>query len=74
MLVCLCCDVCAQLLKVDEDQQLSDVETSCKQIVDRLVQTALSATTGQSQLLTLAPLSKRILHCAAVVNVLCNVK
>jgi len=37
-----------QLLKGDEDQQVASVETACKQIVDRLVQSALTATNGQS--------------------------
>jgi len=41
------CDVCIQLLKVDEDQRVPSVEVSCEQIVDRLVQTALTAANGQ---------------------------
>ena len=36
-------DVCIQLLKVDGDHQDVETETACKQIVDRLVQSAYSA-------------------------------
>jgi len=39
-----------QLLKVDDDQPVMNVETACKQIVDRLVQTALIAANGQSHI------------------------
>jgi len=41
------CDVCTQLLKVDEDQRVPSVEVSCEQMVDRLVQTSLTAANGQ---------------------------
>jgi len=41
-------DDCIQLLKVDEDQQVPSVEAACRQIVDRLVQTSLTAANGQS--------------------------
>lgn len=40
-------DVCTQLLKVDEDHRVPNVEMACKQIVDCLVQTSLTAATGQ---------------------------
>ena len=45
------CDVCVQLLKADEDHRVASVEESCQQIIDRLVQTSLTAANGQYQLM-----------------------
>jgi len=40
--------VCTQLLKADEEHRVPTVETSCQQIVDCLVRTAVPAVSGPS--------------------------